>query len=60
MKQVKKVNLKYGTGERLSLMFKVSRESISKAVRGKTNSKLAHNIRMAAIGLGGDPIYKEV
>ena len=58
MKQVKKVNIKYGTSETLSKEFGVSRESISKAVNGRTNSKLAHRIRQAAINLGGDPIYE--
>jgi len=60
MKQVKKVNPKYGTSEGLAKMFNVSRESISKALNGKTNSDLAKKIRQAAIHLGGDAIYTEV
>ncbi len=60
MKQVKKVNIKYGTGETLSKVFRVSRESISKAVNGKTNSDLAKKIRQAAVNLGGDPIYESI
>jgi len=60
MKQVKKVNAKYGTGEMLQKMFKVSRESISKAINGRTNSDLAQKIRKAAVALGGDPIYENI
>jgi hypothetical protein len=60
MKQVKKVNAKYGTGETLQKMFKVSRESISKAVNGRTNSDLAKKIRKMAVELGGDPIYENI
>jgi len=58
MKQVKKVNMKYGTGAILSKMFGVSLESVSKAVNGRTNSTLAKKIRQAAINLGGDAIYE--
>jgi hypothetical protein len=57
MEQVKKVNPKYGTGEKLQKIFKVSGTSISLALNGKTNSDLARKIRQAAINLGGDPIY---
>ena len=57
MKQVKKVNIKYGTGETLSNAFGVSRKWISHACKGKTNSVLAQKIRIAAINMGGDPIY---
>jgi hypothetical protein len=60
MKQLKKVNIKYKTGETLQKMFKVSLESISKAVNGRTNSELARNIRKAAVELGGDPIFGEI
>jgi len=57
MKQVKKVNVKRGTSGQLSQAFGVSRESISKAMQGRTNSVLAQRIRMAAVNMGGDPIY---
>lgn len=57
MRQVKKVNPKYGTCDALQKAFKVSKASISKALNGKTNSDLAKKIRQAAINLGGDPIY---
>ncbi|MCL2040875.1 MAG: hypothetical protein FWG84_02390 [Bacteroidales bacterium] len=60
MRQVKKVNPKYGTGGELKRMFKVSGVSISKALNGKTNSELAKKIRQAAINFGGDPIYEQV
>jgi hypothetical protein len=58
MKQVKKVNPKYGTSKMLKKMFNVSGVSISKALNGKTNSDLAKQIREEAINLGGDPIYE--
>ena len=60
MKQVKKVNPKYGTGAQLQKAFRVSGTSISKALNGKTNSDLAKKIRQAAINLGGDPIYESI
>jgi len=58
MRQVKKVNPKYGTCATLKKMFNVSGVSVSKALNGKTNSDLAKNIRQIAINLGGDPIYE--
>ena len=58
MKQVKKVNPKYGTSEQLRKMFGVSAVSISLALNGKVNSDMARKIRQAAINLGGDAIYE--
>jgi len=60
MKEVKKVNPKYGTGRQLRKIFKVSGTSISLALNGKTNSDLAQKIRQAAINLGGDAIYGSI
>ena len=55
--EIKKVKVKYGTSERLALMFRVTTRSVSNALNGKSNTEKAQKIRMAAINLGGDPIY---
>ena len=59
MKQVKKVNPKYGTGEKLQKMFGVSSVSVSKALNGRVDTERARRIRQAAIEMGGDPIYED-
>ena len=59
MKQVKKVNPKYGTCGTLKERFDLSGVSISKALNGLINTERAKKIRQAAIELGGDPIYTE-
>ena len=56
MKQVKKVKLTSG-GAKLSKAFGVSLVTVSKALNGHVNTELAQKIRMAAINMGGDPIY---
>jgi transcriptional regulator with XRE-family HTH domain len=56
-KEIKKVKAKYGTGEKLAKMFGLSRESISHALNGKTNTDKSKKIRQAAVKLGGDAIY---
>ena len=57
MKQVKKVNPKYGTCKKLKEVFEVSAVTISKALNGRSDSNTAKKIRQAAIEMGGDPIY---
>jgi len=59
MTQVNKVKLKTGTRTPLAKEFGVSVTSISLAVNGVTNSELAKKIRIAAVRMGGDPIYSK-
>ena len=56
-KEIKKVSLKYGTRYKLAKLFKVSVTTVSLAVTGQTDSDLARKIRIAAVEMGGDPIY---
>lgn len=56
-KEIKKVSLKYGTRYKLAKLFKVSVTTITLAVTGRTNSDLARKIRIAAVEMGGYPIY---
>lgn len=57
-KIIKKVNIKYGTREKLSKMFGVHVVTVSLALSGTQNSKTANKIRKAAVEMGGDPIYE--
>jgi len=59
MEQVKKVKLTSGSAK-LSKAFGVSLVTVGKALNGHVNTELAQKIRMAAINLGGDPIYESI
>lgn len=58
--KINKVKIKVGTRQKLADTFSVSVTTVSLAVGGVTQSKLADKIRLAAVEAGGDPIYKNV
>jgi transcriptional regulator with XRE-family HTH domain len=47
----------YGTTRKLAKMFGVSEQTVSMSLHGKRNGARAKAIRMAAVEMGGDPIY---
>lgn len=56
-RKIKKVNLKYGTRGKLAKKFNVCNTTVSLAVNGTLNSETAQKIRIAAVEMGGDPVY---
>jgi DNA-binding LacI/PurR family transcriptional regulator len=58
MKELIKVKAKTGTCSEIVKKYGVSIQTVSLALNGKTNSDLARKIRMSAVKLGGDPIYR--
>ncbi len=59
MKEINKVKIKTGTRQQIADMFNVSVTTVSLALNGVTNSKLAKEIRKVAVELGGDPIMNK-
>ena len=57
MKQIIQVKLKAGTRPILAEKYKVSVTTVSMAASGYNNSETAQAIRIAAVKLGGKPIY---
>jgi predicted XRE-type DNA-binding protein len=60
MNKINKVKIKTGTRKQIAETFKVSVTTVSLAVNGVTKSYLADKIKIYAVALGGDPIYKEI
>lgn len=49
----KELHISKGTGKAIAKMLGVSEQTVSKAIRGKSDSKLARYIRALAIGSFG-------
>jgi hypothetical protein len=56
-KAIKKVKIKLGMNAQLAATFNVTKRAVTNAINGTSNSKLAQSIRVAAVEMGGDPIY---
>lgn len=56
-RNIKKVRVLYGTRSKIAGLFHVTPKTVSHALSGKCNNELAQKIRIAAVELGGDPIY---
>lgn len=56
-KKIKKVKAKHGTCSQLAQLFCINKKTVSFALNGRSNTELANKIRIAAVKMGGDPIF---